>query len=94
MSHRTIVGRSGFGKSRIVVADRYSALGIEHPNQATVCRGKCEGTGYVPVSREAVNDRHCDARFAALWRAAEAAKPADDGWHFVVCPDCNGTGKR
>ena len=25
---------------------------------------------------------------------AEKEETADDGWHFVKCPECNGTGKR
>lgn len=29
-----------------------------------------------------------------LWLAAEEKSPADDGWHFVECPDCHGTGVR
>lgn len=51
-----------------------------------MCEGLCEGMGCVPIARG-----EDDPRFAALWLAAEARKPTDDGWHFVVCPDCNGT---
>jgi len=44
-----------------------------------------EGTGWIPTQR--------DGTYDALWDAAEAKSPSDDGYHFVKCPDCNGTGK-
>lgn len=86
--------------------DRYDALGIEPPSLLTVCRGQCEGVGVVPVfidSPELAERRRPDAissadetepELVALWRAAEANAPAEDGWHFVTCPQCEGTGKR
>lgn len=69
--------------------DRYQAMGLPYPNPNTMCLGQCEGMGWVPV--------HCDDTdpvFAALWRQAEQKQHADDGWHFVKCPECNGTGLR
>jgi len=68
--------------------DRYKDLGIPYPDPETMCGGQCEGTGVVPVEK---NDP--DERFRKLWEEAEAKEPTDDGWHFVKCPDCNGTGK-
>jgi hypothetical protein len=50
------------------------------------------------VSMEADPDMLIPA-IAAAWEAAHAAagdhegKPCD-GWHFIQCPDCKGTGKR
>ena len=86
--------------------DRYEALGIDPPSLLTVCRGQCEGTGRIPVfmntptlaaSRPAdwigCQDE-TDRKLVALWHEAEATEPTDDGWHFVTCPQCNGTGKR
>lgn len=70
-----------------VFTDRYQALGIPYPDPATMCKGECEGTGWVPVKAD-------DSRYAAAWAAAEAKEPTDDGWHFVKCLDCDGTGKR
>jgi hypothetical protein len=32
--------------------------------------------------------------FRALWLAAEAKQHAEDGWHFVQCPDCDGSGLK
>jgi hypothetical protein len=66
--------------------DRYQALGIPYPDPETMCKGDCEGTGYVPVAP--LED---DPVLRVLWEAAEEAEPSDDGWHFVVCPTCNGT---
>ena len=73
----------------IVFTDRYQALGIPYPEAETMCLGQCEGTGMVPISRG-----ETDPVFMRLWREAEAKEPSDDGWHFVKCPDCGGTGKR
>jgi len=67
--------------------DRYQALGIPYPK--CECNGQCEGTGFVPVTKDDTEEP-----FRTLWLEAEAKEPSDDGWHFVKCPDCNGTGKR
>jgi heterodisulfide reductase subunit B len=65
--------------------DRYKALGIPYPDVETMCLGQCEGTGWFPE-----NDQTSE-----LWIAAHNAEPHEcDGWHFVKCPDCNGTGKK
>lgn len=71
------------------ISDRYTALGIPHPEPDTVCHGRCEGTGFVPVKKD-----HKDPVFRKLWEEAEALEPTDDGYHFVECPECNGSGKR
>jgi len=76
-------------KDRIEIVDRYTALGIPHPDPETCCDGQCEGTGVVPVSKDDMEEP-----WQSLWLKAEAKRPANDGWHFVKCPDCHGTGKR
>jgi hypothetical protein len=68
---------------------RYDALGIPFPDPDTVCIGECEGTGYVPVE-----EHEREEPWRTLWLEAEQVEPADDGWHFVKCPACKGTGKR
>ena len=73
----------------VAFTDRYEALGVSYPDPETMCRGECEGTGWVPVKKD---DK--DTTFRALWEAAEKESPTDDGWHFVRCPVCAGTGKK
>jgi hypothetical protein len=72
----------------IRITDRYQALGMKNPGQKC-CKGQCEGTGWVPVH---ANERN--PVFLALWRKSEQKKHAKDGWHFVKCPECKGTGKK
>lgn len=69
----------------IEFTDRYKALGIPYPDPATMCKGPCEGIGWYPESDQS----------EPLWQEAHAKphpKPCD-GYHFVKCPDCGGTGK-
>jgi hypothetical protein len=66
--------------------DRYQALGIPYPNPKTMCKGDCEGTGWVPIFENDDNPV-----YKRLWKEAEAQKPTDDGSHFVVCPRCRGS---
>lgn len=71
--------------STIEFTDRY---GGRVPSWLRGCHGKCEAMGCVPI--------HADRReepWRALWLAAEAKAPSDDGYHFVTCPECNGTGR-
>ena len=69
--------------------DRYQALGIPYPDPETVCPGDCEGMGIVPVQASDGNPV-----YRQRWLEVEKAEPADDGWHFVKCSDCDGSGKR
>ena len=67
--------------------DRYDALGILRPDPEDICRGHCEGTGWFPVNWDTA-----DAGLRLLWVNAEIRRPQDDGWHFIRCPGCEGTG--
>jgi len=67
--------------------DRYRALGIDYPDPKAMCKGQCEGTGWVPTDKDKPG-----TIWRKLWEEAEAKCPSDDGYHFVKCPDCNGTG--
>jgi hypothetical protein len=69
--------------------DRYEALGIPDPDPETMCDDQCEGTGMVPVGRGDLQEP-----WRSLWLEAEAKESSADGWHFVRCPSCGGTGKR
>lgn len=85
---------------------RYEALGIPLPDPETVCEGACEGTGWVPVYfpegdhrgpevfRVSTPTKEDYENYHQLWLEAESKEPADDGWHFLKCPDCKGTGKQ
>lgn len=86
----------------IEFSDRYSALGIPRPDPKTVCRGKCEGTGMVPLKLAYARGNSIEHReYRKRWREACAQPEAHDhgrercdGWHFVKCVSCGGTGKR
>jgi len=75
--------------SEFEFTDRYKTLGIPYPDPKTMCKGQCEGTGWVPISYDDMEEP-----FRTLWLEAEKKIPADDGYHFVKCPDCNGMGKK
>lgn len=92
----------GIREAEIQFTDRYEALGIPHPDPETMCLGFCEGTGCIPVKMGKNGGRDGLAtvgdetapELVALWHQAEAVKSSPDGWHFVKCPECKGTGKR
>lgn len=67
---------------------RYGGPGAPQPDVNTMCRGQCEGMGRVPISEYDTSEP-----WRTLWLEAEQKEHAEDGWHFVMCPDCNGTGK-
>lgn len=49
--------------------------------------------GFVPI--ESSDDEPEESeQYALLWNEAHFAEPHDcDGWHFVRCPSCAGTGR-
>ena len=84
---------------KLEITDRYQAMGIPYPDPETMCKGQCEGTGVIPVFMDnpfgygcRPNGEEKDEQLIALWKEAEAENPTDDGWHFVKCPACGGTG--
>jgi len=96
-----------FEHTRLLAAfefsDRYQALGIPLPDPNTICKWLCEGTGWVPI-KGATSDAspradmvesplETDTELMRRWVLAEERKHAEDGWHFVLCPICEGTGK-
>ena len=73
----------------IKFTDRYQVASIPYPNSETMCQGHCEGMGVFPV-----HSGEQDKKLLALWKTAELKSPANDGWHFVKCFECNGTGRK
>jgi hypothetical protein len=71
------------------VTDRLRQLGFQLPTAAQACQGECEGSGIVPVHK---HER--EEPWRTLWEAQEALLPTPDGWHFVRCPECLGSGRR
>ena len=51
-----------------------------------ICR--CEGHGFVSI-----DENEPGKNYKELWRRAEEKSKAADGWHIVVCLDCDGSGK-
>ena len=93
-------------RGRVVFSDRYSVLGIPRPDPKTACC-KCEGTGIYPLKIGGIRaplvwrPALTDAEIRAWWKAhAEEARKTPrheqdcDGWHFIQCALCGGTGKR
>lgn len=86
----------------IEYSDRYVATGRPYPDPETMCPGPCEGMGVVPIYRPQADQKASliqgpdedDPRYIVLWEEAEQKKPCTDGWHFVTCLDCGGTGLR
>ena len=67
-------------KLLLSIDTRYSILGISSPSTEEMINCECEGTRWIPVKRDTTNPL-----LLALFLAAEAIEPTDDGWHFVRC---------
>lgn len=90
------------------LTDRYKALGIPYPDPETVCEGQCEGIGVYPhhsVYQYMFIDAPTELEATEQLRWDDAHKKSwfkfpflhfftCDGWHFIKCPDCGGTGKK
>lgn len=73
---------------------RYEALGVPLPDPETMCKGQCEGLGVYPhkvgESGETLEERMA---WLELHNAPDAHPDEPcDGFHFIKCPDCKGTG--
>lgn len=77
---------------------RYGPAGSPLPDPETMCLGQCEGLGYYPTTGKAA---HNTAEEQKRWQEAHTAPNAHldehgntqecDGWHFLKCPDCEGS---
>lgn len=80
------------------LTDRYKATGTPYPDVETMCEGQCEGMGVYPQRGD---DPTATETERELWSEAHNKSTAHefdngecDGYHFIKCPDCNGSGKR
>ena len=84
--------------NEIETTDRYKATGTPYPDPETMCNGQCEGMGSYPTEKALINQEACEAkggRLIVIGQREEDGTPCkEDDWIFVVCPDCNGTGRR
>jgi len=80
--------------TKLVLDDRYKALGIPYPDPETMCKGQCEGTGWVPIHEDDPND--AEGPWHDLWLEADSKAPCgrSDRYHFVKCPACDFPGHR
>ena len=84
----------------IEFTDRY---GGRAPSWLRGCHDDCEAMGWVPVfvavrgaePDEVVMGGETNPRLLALWEATHAQEHDGpcDGWHFVKCAGCDGSGR-
>lgn len=83
--------------SEIEYTDRYTATGRPYPCPWTMCKGDCDGMGLYPMRFEEWAEM--DTAPPIIPQLEEDRDryeefPPPDGYLFVYCEDCNGTGKR
>lgn len=71
---------------RYEATDRYGGAG---PDPEEMCSGWCEGLGYYPED----DPTQWPEGTRPVGHPDEEGKP-DDGWRFIPCPTCQGTGRR
>jgi len=78
---------------KLIIEDRYTALGIPHPDENSC--DECEGTGYVPCQASELNEYACNSPKGRVVVVGQKEKDgtamSDDGWLFLLCPICEGT---
>ena len=72
--------------------DRYGDSSAPRPDPDTVCNGQCEGMGVYPVKNAISGVADHDQR--EIDRIIAESGPSPDGWYFVRCSTCGGSGKR
>lgn len=69
----------------MAIRERQKILGSNYGN----CDGPCYGSGFIPIHRNETEDP-----YHLLWEQAEKELCSFEGWHWVKCPYCNGTGSN
>lgn len=72
----------------IAFTDRY---GGRDPDPLTICSGECDGMGVYPMP---LHDSTATAEERAAIDEALKHQVPENGFVFIVCPTCKGTGKR
>lgn len=72
----------------ITFTDRY---GGRAPAWIRGCHGDCEAMGFYPTQEWSIEDER--ERGVRPRGTPEADGTPDDGWRFVKCPECRGTGR-
>lgn len=62
------------------------------PDPATMCDGQCEGMGVYPQRADAPDMTAHERAEVERIRAADGQ--SEDGYYFVRCAECGGTGTR
>lgn len=73
---------------QIEYTDRY---GGRTPSHLRGCFGQCEAMGVYPVS--STDPELTTAERQRIHERILVEGPAADGWYFITCPECNGTGR-
>lgn len=83
------------------ITDRYKANGIPYPDPRTCCP-ECDGMGISPFYMKE-HDKNAELDYdmepfgepyLSMYLKAEEEHPTEDGYHYLKCIACNGTGKR
>ncbi len=72
--------------------DRYG--GQPGPDPATMCQGPCEGLGVYPQSINSLDDASAHERAEVARVLAGGQQDLSDGYAFIRCEACGGTGRR
>jgi len=81
-----------------ITSNRYSTTSMVCPVLEETCSGPCEGMGIYPVEKENLNAIAVKAKKHRLTVVGQIDKNGspmkEDEFVFVICQDCNGTGKQ
>jgi hypothetical protein len=70
--------------------DRY---GGNTPSWLRGCHGDCEAMGYYPVKFKEIQPGLTAYEVEQVKLQIERQGKTSDGWCFIKCPDCHGTGR-
>lgn len=76
----------------IEFTDRYG--GGPYPDPKTMCTGQCEGLGFYPQQINSLDDASEYERAEVARVLSEGTQDTSDGWAFIRCEICGGTGKK